>query len=360
MHDVQQGNAGRNKMKRILFAVVLVAMVAGCKKASQTSMEQADSVSYKPQDYVNSSIPGPQLVVIPGGIKSANATFTQKVSDNNIADYAEIELSKANFKVLERSDLGPLLNEIQIAAGMGDAEALRKFQRGKFQATRWFVRFDVLKAEPVAAAQKSFDGKYLGIIAGALVGQATDSAAAGAATGATVASAKGKDSSEVWLVGLRYKIMDAVSGEQVATGYFEDKMEIGEKVTSFLGFTESKGMRVGLDTVVQVLVQKAVYEIDKQYKGDQPPTSPVSASASVASGEQPKEPSDRPAPPGRTPQAATAHPSHATQTASSESSAPLIPNINVVEGGGVRMDSESYAKLQQSLRDEAAKNDAKD
>lgn len=337
-------------MKRILFAVVLVAMVAGCKKASQTSMEQADSVSYKPLDYVNSSIPGPQLVVIPGGIKSANATFTQKVSDNNIADYAEIELSKANFKVLERSDLGPLLNEIQIAAGMGDAEALRKFQRGKFQATRWFMRFDVLKAEPVAAAQKSFDGKYLGIIAGALVGQATDSAAAGAATGATVASAQSKDSSEVWLVGLRYKILDAVSGEQVATGYFEEKMEVGEKVTSFLGFTESKGMRVGLDTVVQVLVQKAVYEIDKQYKGAQPPAPPVSASTS-ASAVPPKETDDRPAPSGQTHQAASAQPVRATQAAHT-------PNIDIVEGGGVRMDSETYAKLQQSLKDEAAKHDA--
>lgn len=307
-------------MKRLLCLVLVTFTLAGCKKATQTANEHADAVAYKPREYVNASLPGPQIVVIPGSIKSANATFVQKVTDNNIADFAEIELSKANFKVLERGDLGSLINEIQLAAGMGDAETLKKFRRGRFQATRWLVRFDVLKAEPVAAAQKKFDGTTLGVIAGALVGSATDSKAPGTATGAALASAKSQDASEVWLVGLRYKVLDAVTGEQAATGYFEDKMEIGEKATSFLGFTQTKGTRVGLDTVTQVLVQRAVYEIDEKYKGDTPPPMAVAASSPA-------------------PDESEAQTSHAK--------AVHTPTVEATETGGVRMDSESYAKLQQ-------------
>src|ERR1700755_2972357 len=78
---------------------------------SQQTNEAADKALYKPIEYANANKQGPALVVIPGEIKSSNATFTQKFTANNIADFAEIELSKANFQVLERTDLGPLLNE---------------------------------------------------------------------------------------------------------------------------------------------------------------------------------------------------------------------------------------------------------
>jgi len=348
-------------MKRIMVVLLVVVSLCGCKKASETAREAADAVAYKPVEYVNASVPGPQVVVIPGGIKAANATFTQKISENNIADFAEIELSKANFKVLERSDLGPLLNEIQVAVGMGDPESLKKFRKGRFQTTRWFLRFDILKAEPVAAAQKKFDGTTLGIIAGALIAGATDNKAAGAATGAAIASAKSSDASEIWLVGLRYKILDAVTGEQAATGYFEEKMEIGQKVTSFLGITEAKGVRVGLDTMSQLLVQKAVQEIDAQYKGDQPPPAAVASAAP----EEPGEPAAEPAAPAAKPAHQAAHQAaqhaakaaHAKAPAAGQSSGQ--GTVEVTEGGGIRMDSESYAKLQQSLREQSEREAAK-
>lgn len=327
-------------MKAVLLVLVLAVSLAGCQKASKTAMEEADKAAYKPVDYVNASIAGPQIVVLPGAIKSANATFTQKISENNIADFAEIELTKANFKVLERSDLGALTREIEIAVGMGDQEALKRFRKGRFQATRWFLRFDVLKAEPVAAAQQKFDGKYLGVIAGAIVGQATDSAAAGAATGAAVASAKSEDASEVWLVGLRYKILDAVTGEQAATGYFEEKMEIGQKMSSFLGFTQAKGQRVGLDTVSQILVQKAVAEIDASYKKAAPAVQTASTEA-----DRQTAPEEAPAvPKSPDPQAKAAA---ATEAVSQEAS------IQPTEGGGVRMDPEAYARIQQSVREQS-------
>jgi hypothetical protein len=366
-------------MKRLLCLVLVVLSLAGCQSASRTASEHADAVAYKPREYVNAAKPGPQIVVIPGSIKSANAAFVQKVTDNNIADFAEIELAKANFTVLERGDLGSLVNEIQIAAGMGDAETLKKFRRGRFQATRWLVRFDVIKAEPVATAQKKFDGTTLGVIAGALVGSATDSAAAGTATGAALASAKSQDASEVWLVGLRYKILDAVTGEQAATGYFEDKMEIGEKATSFLGFTQTKGTRVGLDTVTQVLVQRAVYEIDEKYKGDAPPPQAVATApsapdeaAGAAVAQKPaagkgKAPGSSAGVESSLPEAAGEEPSHTakaghakgTQATAHPSNAKAVhaPTVEATEGGGVRMDSESYARLQQKLKEDAAKGE---
>ena len=72
---------------------------------SETANAMADKAMYKPVDYANANKKGPPIVVIPGEVKSNNANFTQKFGPNNIADYAELELGKANFKVLERADM---------------------------------------------------------------------------------------------------------------------------------------------------------------------------------------------------------------------------------------------------------------
>ena len=120
----------------------------------------ADRAAYKPIEYANAEKKGPQLVVLPGDVKSTNATFTQRFLPSSIADFAELELSRANFGVLERSDLGGLMREFELAYNLGDPAAARgMLQRGKLIATRWVVKFDVLKAEPVAAASQGFDGR---------------------------------------------------------------------------------------------------------------------------------------------------------------------------------------------------------
>ena len=67
---------------------------------SQKANAMADKGMYKDVEYVNARKKGPALVVIPGDMKSNNATFTQKFGPNNIADFGELELGKANFKVL--------------------------------------------------------------------------------------------------------------------------------------------------------------------------------------------------------------------------------------------------------------------
>ncbi len=229
---------------------------------SQKANAMADKSLYKDVQYVNAGKKGPALVVIPGDIKSNNASFIQKFGPNNIADFGELELGKANFKVLERADLGPLLKEFQLAYSMGDAQDARKYlQKGKLKTTKWVIKFDVLKAEQVGEAKKSFDGRAIGSLIGIFGG-----GRGGAAGETVVGSVQSGEASGVWVIGMRYKLMDANTTEQVATGYTEEKMEVGAKSSSVLGMGESEKGGVSLDTMVQRLVQKLVWEIDSKHK----------------------------------------------------------------------------------------------
>ncbi|HNI50202.1 MAG TPA: hypothetical protein PLF43_02155, partial [Accumulibacter sp.] len=74
------------------------------------------------------------------------------------------------------------------------------------------------------------------------------------------------ESTGVWIIGMRYKIIDANTTEQVATGYTEEKMELGAKSTSILGVSSGASGGLTLDSLVQRLVQKNVWEIDNKYK----------------------------------------------------------------------------------------------
>ena len=238
-------------------------------KTSQQANQTADKTVYQAVDYANKNKRGPALVVIPGEIKSSNATFLQKFTANNIADFGELELSNANFQVLERSNLGPVLNEFTLAYNLGDPQAARKYlAMGKLKTTKYVVKFDILKTEQVASAQESFDGKTLGQMAG-LIGIFSGSrggAAAGTAGGVALGSVHSGEATSVWVIGMRYKIINAETTEQVAQGYTEEKMEVGAKSTSVLGVSESQQGGVSLDTMVQRLVQKSVWEIDNKYK----------------------------------------------------------------------------------------------
>jgi len=73
-------------------------------------------------------------------------------------------------------------------------------------------------------------------------------------------------STGIWIIGMRYKIIDANTTEQVATGYSEEKMELGAKGTSVLGVSSSESGGLTLDSLVQRLIQKTVWEIDNKFK----------------------------------------------------------------------------------------------
>lgn len=282
-------------MKRTALATLLAGLLlGGCMQSgtrpddpnnpsptagsdsSQKANEMADKAMYKPVEYENASIKGPNLVVIPGDIKSNNATFTQKFGPNNIADFAELELGRANFGILERSDMGPLMQEFQLAYTMGDPNAARKvLQKGKLKTTKWVVKFDILKAEQVAQAQKGFDGQAVGSMIG-ILGGSRGSAAAGVGVG----SIKTEEATGVWIIGMRYKVLNANTTEQVATGYTEQKMEVGSKSSSVMGFSEGQQGGLTLDGMVQRLVQQLVWEIDSKHKKSAaPPPPPAKKSA---------------------------------------------------------------------------------
>jgi hypothetical protein len=228
---------------------------------SQQANAAADAAAYQEVSYTNKARRGPALVVIPGEVKSNNASFVQKFGPNNIADFGELELSQANFPVLERANLGNLLQEVSLAYNLGDAQAARKtMQMGKLKTTQWIVKFDILKAEQIAENKKGFDGRAVGGLVSMFGG--FGAAAAGHVTG----SVNTQESTGVWLIGMRYKIMDANTTEQVAQGYKELKMEVGASQTSVMGVSQGAKGGVGLDTMVQRLVQTTVWEIDSRYK----------------------------------------------------------------------------------------------
>lgn len=227
----------------------------------------ADAAAYKEIEYSKKAKKGPALIVIPGEIKSNNATFIQKFSSNNIADFAELELSNANFQVLERANLGNLLNEISLAYNLGNPEAARKsMQVGKLKTTKWVVKFDILKVEQIAENKAGFDGRAVG----GLISQLSGGSGAGNIAGSVMGTVNTGDATGVWLIGMRYKIMNANTTDQVAQGYKELKMELGAKQTSVMGFSQSGKGGVGLDTMVQRLVQTMVWDIDSKYKDDEP------------------------------------------------------------------------------------------
>ncbi len=238
-------------------------------KTSQQANESADKTIYQAVEYSNKNKRGPAVIVIPGEIKSNNATFLEKFTANNIADFGELELSNANFQVLERSNLGPVLNEFTLAYNLGDPQAARKYLgMGKLKTTKYVVKFDILKTEQVAAAQQSFNGGTLGQMAnilGAFSGS-RGGAAAGAVGGTAVGSVHSGESTSVWVIGMRYKIINAETTEQLAQGYTEEKMEVGATSSGMLGVSNSQQGGAGLDTMVQRLVQKSVWEIDAKYK----------------------------------------------------------------------------------------------
>ncbi len=251
----------------------------GSSGASATAQALAEKAIVKPVVYENAGQQGPPLVVLPGQFKITNSTFSQKYSPNNIADFAELELDRANFKVLERAHLGPLLQEVVLAVNLGDPQGLSKFRKGKFLTTRWFVQFDVLKAEPVAEAGTEFDGKAIGDLVTTLAGSSTS----GKLAGGVISSTGTSDEAKVWILGLRYKIIDAATSEVVKNNYVEDKMEVGNSSSKFLGISHTEKVGNTFDSMVQRLVQKCVAEIDK-IKGQPSSLATSTGSPAIAGG----------------------------------------------------------------------------
>ena len=97
---------------------------------------------------------------------------------------------------------------------------------GKLKSTKYVVKFDILKTEQIAAAQSGFDGRAIGDMA-ALAGVFSGSwrgAQAGTVAGRGIGSVQSNEATSVWVIGMRYKIINAETTEQLAQGYTEEKI----------------------------------------------------------------------------------------------------------------------------------------
>jgi hypothetical protein len=219
-------------------------------------------------EYVNKATPGPQLIVIPGEIKNASAAFNEHFKSGSIADFAELELGKANFKALGRSDTGPALKQLQSAYALGDLDAAhRALETGQLKATRYILRFDILKAERVPSKPSSFNGATATRAVRTFIPGpgSTEGGSARAAPAAAVAGTEDTSSTDgTWTIGMRYRIIDAETAKQIASSYIEDRIEVGPKSTSVASSGSAQG--VTLDSVVQHLIQECVHEIDSEHK----------------------------------------------------------------------------------------------
>ena len=236
---------------------------------SRVANESVDRAAYRRINYSNASKPGAALVVMPGEIKVTDAVLTQQIIPSSIADWAEVELAQANFKVLERTALGSVLMEVDTATRLGDRAAMESLVRsGQLKGTRWLAKFDLLKAEPVATASRGVDGQPVADVVG-ILGQWSNSLRGqrAAQVGQVAAgSVQAERSAQVWLVGMRYRVIDAETGEQAGQGYVEERMESGAQGTAVMGVSGSSQGGVGFDTMVQRLVQRSVWEIDARFK----------------------------------------------------------------------------------------------
>jgi hypothetical protein len=192
--------------------------------ASSGKANEVASNTAKPTiEYSNSAVEGPRIVVDKGEIKSSNSSFTQKVTSNAIADFGELELARANFKITKNKD-----------------------------NSKFIIRFDILKAESLAKASQGFSGGAIGGMLGGLGGR-------------ILSSAQTTDDTEVWNVAMRWQAI-AANGDQLGTGIVEDRMELGAKGSSVMGVSSGASGGATMDTMIQYLVQKAVSEIDKKMK----------------------------------------------------------------------------------------------
>jgi hypothetical protein len=213
------------KFALIFLAFPLLALAQNPVGASSSGRaNEVATNSAKPViEYVNVAKDGARVLVTAGQIKSSNSSFAQKVTSNAIADFGELELSRANFKITKNQS------------------------NAKFT-----IKFDILKADPLAKASEGFSGGAIGGMLGGIGGR-------------VLGSVQTTDKAEVWNIAMRWQAIDP-SGDQLASGMVEDRMELGAKGTSVMGVSSGASGGATMDTMIQYLVQKAVAEIDMKMK----------------------------------------------------------------------------------------------
>jgi len=254
-------------MRRLATCLLALALAVsgGCVTASQKANEIAQQNIYQSVEYANAGQAGPTVMVIPGVITTPSYEYLARVSPSALRDFAESEMGKSNFKVLDRTDQPAMFQEIAVAANLGDSSVLAKFKKYKMAPPRWLVRFDVIEVVPRSTGFKQLDKQMAGM-AGALMGSMLLGDLGAKAGSATFASISSAEEHREWTLTMRYSVLDGSTGERIHEGQFTDKAQISKELSGFMGFDTSQAGGLQLFTVTQRLVQKAVQEIDAQHK----------------------------------------------------------------------------------------------
>lgn len=254
-------------MRRVATIILGLALAApvGCVGTSQKAHEIAQQNLYQGVEYANAVQAGPTVMVIPGAITSPSYEYLARVSPDALRDFAESEMGKSNFKVLDRTDQSAMFQEIAVAANLGDSSVLSKFKKYKMDPPRWLVRFDIVEVVPRSTGFKQLDKQMAGM-AGALMGGLMLGELGAKAGGAAFASISSAEEHREWTMGLRYSVLDGSTGDLLHQGQFTDKALISQEIKGFMGYDSSQAGGVRLFTVTQRLIQKAVQEIDAQHK----------------------------------------------------------------------------------------------
>lgn len=254
-------------MRRLATCLLALALAVsgGCVTASKKANEIAQQNIYQSVEYANAGQAGPTVMVIPGVITTPSYEYLVRVSPSALRDFAESEMGKSNFKVLDRTDQPAMFQEIAVAANLGDSSVLAKFKKYKMAPPRWLVRFDVIEVVPRSTGFKQLDKQMAGM-AGALMGGMLLGDLGAKAGSAAFASISSAEEHREWTLTLRYSVLDGSTGARIHEGQFSDKAQISKELSGFMGFDTSQAGGLQLFTVTQRLVQKAVQDIDAQHK----------------------------------------------------------------------------------------------
>ena len=248
-------------LKKICLLLSLFLLV-GCGKSMQQARDLAAPNMYQDATYENAAQAGPSVIVVGGTLTSKTYEFLSQIKADNLREYGELELGKANFKVMEKNSLPNIYQEIAIAANLGDGSVAKRFSKHKITPPQWFVVFDIADVS-AQTLNFSYTDKNSAMFAGALMGSFLGSASLGQGVIGSINNAKEQ---RAWNVTLRYRILDGVSGRQLHEGQFTEQATINRELTGFLGVDAAQAGGLTLGTVTQRLVQRAVADIDKQHK----------------------------------------------------------------------------------------------
>ena len=221
--------------------------------------------------YTNAAKKGPAVIVIPGEIKSNNATFLQKFTANNIADFGEIELSSANFQVLERSNLGPVAQRIRARlqprrSGPGaqvpeDGQA-EDAPSTSSSSTSSRPSRSLRRSRASTAARVGQMAGLLGVFAGSRGGAAGRCRRRHRQSVRCIRTKRRASGSSACAT--RSSMPRRPSRSPPATP--RRRWKSARLRPAVLGVQQSQQGGVSLDTMVQRLVQKSVWDIDQKYK----------------------------------------------------------------------------------------------